>query len=112
MAVSHRIPCPGVGILLLPLRAFRHRRPVAREETVAALSDRRIFNISAVTDRRYNDRLAMNPLKVGKATIGGKRPVFILGPCVIESEKFVWRMAEQIVKICAKEKVDLIFKAS
>src|SRR6201982_3105391 len=52
------------------------------------------------------------PLRVGKATIGGKRPVFILGPCVIESEKFVWRMAKQIAKICAAEHVDFIFKAS
>jgi 2-dehydro-3-deoxyphosphooctonate aldolase (KDO 8-P synthase) len=54
----------------------------------------------------------MQPLKIGKVTIGGKRLTFILGPCVIESEKFVWRMAQEIVKICAKEDVDLIFKAS
>jgi len=52
------------------------------------------------------------PLKIGSVTIGGKRPVFILGPCVIESEKFVWRMARSIEKICAQEDVDLIFKAS
>ena len=52
------------------------------------------------------------PLKIGKVTIGGKRPAFILGPCVIESEKFVWRMARKIAKICAQEDVDLIFKAS
>jgi 2-dehydro-3-deoxyphosphooctonate aldolase (KDO 8-P synthase) len=52
------------------------------------------------------------PLKVGKVAIGGKRPVFILGPCVIESEKFVWRMARAIADICAREDVDLIFKAS
>jgi 2-dehydro-3-deoxyphosphooctonate aldolase (KDO 8-P synthase) len=51
-------------------------------------------------------------LKVGNATIGGKRPVFILGPCVIESEKFVWRMARKISGMCASENVDLIFKAS
>jgi 2-dehydro-3-deoxyphosphooctonate aldolase (KDO 8-P synthase) len=51
-------------------------------------------------------------LKIGKITIGGKRPVFILGPCVIESEKFVWRMARAIAKICTAEDVDLIFKAS
>jgi 2-dehydro-3-deoxyphosphooctonate aldolase (KDO 8-P synthase) len=50
--------------------------------------------------------------KVGKVTIGGKRPVFILGPCVIESEKFVWGMARKISEICAAEKVDFIFKAS
>lgn len=54
----------------------------------------------------------MKTLRVGKVTIGGPRPVFILGPCVIESEKFVWRMAEEIKAICAKEKVDFIFKAS
>lgn len=52
------------------------------------------------------------PLKVGPVIIGGRHPVFILGPCVIESEKFVRRMARQIVEICAKEEVDLIFKAS
>ncbi len=51
-------------------------------------------------------------LKIGSVTIGGERSVFILGPCVIESEKFVWRMARSIEKICAQEDVDLIFKAS
>jgi 2-dehydro-3-deoxyphosphooctonate aldolase (KDO 8-P synthase) len=56
--------------------------------------------------------LNTKPLKVGKVTIGGKRLAFILGPCVIESEKFVWRMAKAISEICAKEDVDLIFKAS
>ncbi len=54
----------------------------------------------------------MKSFRVGKVTIGGKRPVFILGPCVIESEKFVWQMARSIAKICAAEDVDLIFKAS
>src|SRR5438128_10575174 len=54
----------------------------------------------------------VKPVRVGKVTIGGERPVFILGPCVIESEKFVWRMARSIAKICAAEDVDLIFKAS
>ena len=51
-------------------------------------------------------------LRVGNVTIGGKRPVFILGPCVIESEKFVWRMAKKIAGICAAENIDFIFKAS
>jgi 2-dehydro-3-deoxyphosphooctonate aldolase (KDO 8-P synthase) len=54
----------------------------------------------------------MKPLRVGKVSIGGKRPVFILGPCVIESDKFVWRMAREISKICRTVDVDLIFKAS
>src|ERR1051325_2874259 len=52
------------------------------------------------------------PLRIGKVTIGGRRPGFILGPCVIESEKFVWRMARQIAEIAADEDVDFVFKAS
>jgi len=52
------------------------------------------------------------PLRVGKITLGGKRPVFILGPCVIESEKFVRRMAQKIADVADSEDVDLIFKAS
>ncbi len=52
------------------------------------------------------------PVKIGSVTIGEKRPAFILGPCVIESEKFVWRMAKKIAQICADEDVDFIFKAS
>jgi 2-dehydro-3-deoxyphosphooctonate aldolase (KDO 8-P synthase) len=52
------------------------------------------------------------PLRIGKVTIGGKQPVFILGPCVIESEKFVYRMAKKITEICTAEDIDFIFKAS
>ena len=52
------------------------------------------------------------PLRVGKVTVGSKRPAFILGPCVIESEKFVWRMARKVTEACASEGVDFIFKAS
>ena len=52
------------------------------------------------------------PLHVGRVTIGGKRPAFILGPCVIESEKFAWRMAKKIAEISAAEDIDFIFKAS
>jgi len=62
---------------------------------------------------RENDRLMKaKPLRVGKVVIGGRDPVFILGPCVIESEKFVWRMAKKIAEICAAEDTDFIFKAS
>ena len=56
--------------------------------------------------------MAAKVLRVGKVVIGGKRPVFILGPCVIESEKFVWRMARKIAQACASAEVDFIFKAS
>jgi 2-dehydro-3-deoxyphosphooctonate aldolase (KDO 8-P synthase) len=60
----------------------------------------------------YDHLMKAKPLKIGKVTIGGKRPVFILGPCVIESEKFVRRMAMKIAEICAAEDIDFIFKAS
>src|SRR5215467_6804050 len=52
------------------------------------------------------------PLRVAKVSIGGKQPVFILGPCVIESEKSVWRMAKKIARACAAEDADFVFKAS
>ena len=52
------------------------------------------------------------PLKIGPVTLGGKVPALILGPCVIESEKFVRRMARRIAKICAAEELPFIFKAS
>ena len=52
------------------------------------------------------------PLRVANVSIGGKQPAFILGPCVIESEKFVWRMAKKIAEACANEGIDFIFKAS
>lgn len=44
--------------------------------------------------------------------LGGPEPLFILGPCVMESEKFVWRMARKLKAICEKEGVQFIFKAS
>jgi len=52
------------------------------------------------------------PLKIRSVTIGGNQPAFIFGPCVIESEKFVWRMARRIAEICGAESVPFIFKAS
>ena len=52
------------------------------------------------------------PLKIGPVTLGGKVPALILGPCVIESEKFVRRMAQKIGAICAAEKLPFVFKAS
>ena len=52
------------------------------------------------------------PLQIGSVVIGGKVPAFILGPCVIESEKFIWRMARRIAGICAAASTPFIFKAS
>jgi 2-dehydro-3-deoxyphosphooctonate aldolase (KDO 8-P synthase) len=56
--------------------------------------------------------MTAKPLRVGNVAIGGRRPVFILGPCVIESEEFAWRMARKIAAIAQREDVDFIFKAS
>jgi 2-dehydro-3-deoxyphosphooctonate aldolase (KDO 8-P synthase) len=51
-------------------------------------------------------------LSVKNVTFGGKLPVFILGPCVIESEEFVWKMACAIKDMCDTLQVPFIFKAS
>ena len=56
--------------------------------------------------------MKLKPLKIKNVTIGGGIPAFILGPCVIESEKFVWRMATKIAELCAAENIAFIFKAS
>ena len=52
------------------------------------------------------------PLKIGRVILGGKEPAFILGPCVIESEAFVRRMARKIAQICADEGTPFVLKAS
>ena len=55
------------------------------------------------------------PLSVGpRATLGGAgaTPLFILGPCVIEGEEFLWRHARAIHEICAAAGAAFVFKAS
>lgn len=44
--------------------------------------------------------------------MGGGAPLFVLGPCVIESERFVRRMARKLKTICDDLGVQFIFKAS
>jgi 2-dehydro-3-deoxyphosphooctonate aldolase (KDO 8-P synthase) len=44
--------------------------------------------------------------------VGGPRPFYILGPCVIESEKFLFSIADDLKKICETLDVSWIFKAS
>ncbi len=48
----------------------------------------------------------------GAVRLGGATPLFILGPCVIESEEFVWRMARRLRSICEGLGVQFVFKAS
>jgi 2-dehydro-3-deoxyphosphooctonate aldolase (KDO 8-P synthase) len=52
------------------------------------------------------------PLAIGPVRLGGPQPLFILGPCVIESEDFVWGMARAIKEMCVAGNVQFVFKAS
>lgn len=54
----------------------------------------------------------VTPLEIGSTVLGGKTPLFILGPCVIESEEFVWKMARQLKDVCTGIGAQFIFKAS
>ncbi len=55
----------------------------------------------------------MRPVRVGSLRLGtGRRPFFIAGPCVIESERHCLKMAEHLAGYAKRLKIDLIFKAS
>lgn len=56
--------------------------------------------------------MSAKPLSIGPVTLGGEKPLFILGPCVIESEAFVRRMAAELAAICRDAGAAFIFKAS
>ena len=56
--------------------------------------------------------MSIAPLAIGSVALGGPKPLFILGPCVIESEEFVWRMAHSLKAMAADAGVPFIFKAS
>ena len=43
---------------------------------------------------------------------GNPPPLFILGPCVIESEDFLWRAGRQVKEICERVGATFVFKAS
>ncbi|MBV9874197.1 MAG: 3-deoxy-8-phosphooctulonate synthase [Verrucomicrobia bacterium] len=50
--------------------------------------------------------------RVGSVHTSGTTPLFILGPCVIESESFIWTMAEELSAIARSLEISWIFKAS
>ncbi|MGA8656741.1 MAG: 3-deoxy-8-phosphooctulonate synthase [Chthoniobacterales bacterium] len=50
--------------------------------------------------------------EVGNTRFGGDRPAFILGPCVIESERFIFQIAQDLQRICGSLGISWIFKAS
>jgi 2-dehydro-3-deoxyphosphooctonate aldolase (KDO 8-P synthase) len=51
-------------------------------------------------------------VSIGDYQLGGERPLFILGPCVIESEAFIREIALRIKAIADDAGVDVVFKAS
>ncbi|MEM9281013.1 MAG: 3-deoxy-8-phosphooctulonate synthase [Verrucomicrobiota bacterium] len=51
-------------------------------------------------------------VSIGNYQLGNERSVFILGPCVIESEGFIRDLAPRIKAIADAAGVDMIFKAS
>jgi len=54
-----------------------------------------------------------NPVAVGRLTCGAKQPLlFISGPCVIESDDLVMRMAEDLVSSAQRHGWQLVFKSS
>lgn len=59
-----------------------------------------------------HSRPARKPLGIGQLTLGGGVPLFLLGPCVIESEEFVWRMARTLREITRAAGAQFVFKAS
>ena len=46
-------------------------------------------------------------VQVGSVAVDGSEPLFILGPCVIESEEFIWDMADRLGALA-----NSLFKAS
>ncbi len=57
--------------------------------------------------------MKIKEIKVGNVVFGGDRPfVLIAGPCVIESKKIVFEIAEALVDLTHRLRVPLVFKAS
>lgn len=55
---------------------------------------------------------AADTVAIGPYRLGGDRPLFFLGPCVIESEAFLRDIAPRIREIADATGVDFVFKAS
>jgi len=57
--------------------------------------------------------VALNPASIGSVQIGRNRPLaLIAGPCVMEPGDMTRKIAGELVEICGRLKVPLIFKAS
>jgi 2-dehydro-3-deoxyphosphooctonate aldolase (KDO 8-P synthase) len=56
--------------------------------------------------------IARRVVDIDSLKIGAGEPLFILGPCVIESEEFVWKMAHALKEIATTAGAQFVFKAS
>lgn len=57
--------------------------------------------------------MPQNPVTVGPYRVGAGQPLlFIAGPCVIESEELVTRVADELAALAARENYQLVFKSS
>jgi len=56
--------------------------------------------------------MPLQTVSIGPLTLGGSAPLFILGPCVIESEDFAWKMARALKEISTAGGAQFVFKAS
>lgn len=63
-------------------------------------------------DPSHHRFVCMQPFLIHSVEVGGDKPFYILGPCSLESEEFVWEMARSIKDIAVKLDVPFIFKAS
>ncbi len=68
-------------------------------------------------DARIDPLLGLEPwsarVRVGSVTLGGGAPlVLVAGPCVIEGESVVLRIADKLSALTSRLKIPLIFKAS
>ena len=67
---------------------------------------------AALGGRAVRIERVSNSFEIGPVQVGAGRLFLIAGPCVIESEAHVRRMAEAIQRITAALGVPYIFKAS
>lgn len=57
--------------------------------------------------------MPLHPVQAGDLSLGGSNPLFfIVGPCVIESERHALKTAKYLARVAAELRIPLIFKAS
>lgn len=60
----------------------------------------------------HSQPVPLPQIDIGPLTLGGPEPIFILGPCVIESESFIRDIGPRIAEVASQAGASFIFKAS